>query len=135
MNGDLTLSFFNTFEQERSSFTLNVDPTSIIEDGADDTVFKLAAKANIDHLNRVEIHDLKAEGKFSWLTLSDEMVGDKDISELRMYNSLKYSVLAKETAFFGKIKNKDKSGEEMKKIEIPIRKMLDSQMPNTLRPM
>ena len=45
--------------------------------------------------------------------------------------SVKYSVLSDKTAFFGKIKNKTKSAEEMKTIEIPI-KSLQPNIPSPL---
>ncbi|CAI2381443.1 unnamed protein product [Moneuplotes crassus] len=122
IEGELTLSFLNTLDQQRLDFTLNVDPEAIIDDGEDDSVFKLAAKENITHLNRLKTHATAAE---------DETVGGADVSELCLYYSLKYSVLSQETAFFGKIKNKDKSGEEIKKIEIPIRKMINTQKPSS----
>ena len=42
-----------------------------------------------------------------------------------MNASVKYQVLSKETAIFGKIKNKEKSGEEMKTIEVPVKTFSD----------
>ena len=64
VEGEVTLSFLNTLDQERSSFSLSLDPEAIIDDGEDDSVFKLAAKENIAHLNRLKIHNIVAEGIF-----------------------------------------------------------------------
>ena len=45
----------------------------------------------------------------------------KDKSKLALGLSLKYSVLSSQTAFFGKIKNKAKSGKRVELIEIPTK--------------
>jgi hypothetical protein len=104
--GELELSLYNTFNENRDVITLQVDPDQIVDNGEDDFAFKLAAKENMIHLKRSEDEeDVKSRAK----ALVDL--------------SLKYSVLSEKTAFFGKIKNKEKSGEEMKTIEIPIKKM------------
>ncbi|CAI2383543.1 unnamed protein product [Moneuplotes crassus] len=124
MEGDVNISFYNTFDQDMSIFTLRLDPSTIIDDGVNDFVFKLAAKENMNHLERLIIHDL---------TSQDDSIGDKSVEEIILYNSLKYSVLSKKTAFFGKIKNKDKSGEEMKTIEIPITRMVNKIPSNMIR--
>ena len=55
-------------------------------------------------------------------SIIDENITKEDIPKIILEQSLKYSVLSSQTAFFGKIKNKEKSGEEMKTIEIPITK-------------
>jgi uncharacterized protein YegL len=111
VRGQIELSFFNTFNQDRDRITLEIDPENIINGGDDDCVFKMAAKEEMDHLKRSnEPEDCK--------------VKDQSLLDL----SLKYSVLSEKTAFFGKIKNKDKSGEEMKTIRVPISKMRDSNI-------
>ena len=109
VESDIELSFFNTFNQDKGSVTLHIDPTKIVDAGNDDCAFKMAAKENIIHLKRST-----EEGK----ERSAEILG----------LSLMYSVLCDRTAFFGKIKNKEKSTEEMKTIEIPILKYRDSSI-------
>lgn len=112
-SGDLELSFFNTFDQSRGSLTLRLDTDKIVDSGEDDSLFKMAAKEEIVHLQRT----LKEE---------DSKASDEAILSL----SLEYSVLCDKTAFFGRIKNKEKSGEEMKTIKIPIKKMRDNSILN-----
>ena len=107
IESDIELSFFNTFNQDKGSVTLHIDPTKIVDAGDDDCAFKMAAKENIIHLKRSA-----EEGKEP----SAEILG----------LSLMYSVLCDQTAFFGKIKNKEKSTEEMKTIKIPIKKYRDN---------
>ena len=107
VESDIELSFFNTFNQDKGSVTLHIDPAKIVDAGDDDCTFKMAAKENIIHLKRSA-----EEGKEP----SAEILG----------LSLMYSVLCDRTAFFGKIKNKEKSTEEMKTIKIPIKKYRDN---------
>ena len=52
VESDVELSFFNTFNQDRGSVTLHIDPTKIIDSGEDDCVFKIAAKENMMHIKR-----------------------------------------------------------------------------------
>lgn len=100
---------FNTFTQEQQTLELKIDPSDIIDEGEDDCMFKMAAKENMVQISR-------ASGR------GEKTLVDKQMLAL----SLKYSVLSNMTAFFGKIKNKEKSGKEMKTINIPIKKMVDS---------
>mmetsp|Transcript_15510 Transcript_15510/g.17982 ORF Transcript_15510/g.17982 Transcript_15510/m.17982 type:complete len:858 (-) Transcript_15510:20-2593(-) len=107
VESELELCFFNTFTQSKDSIVLKVDPALTIT-SQDDSVFKLAAKENLVHYKR---------------TTDPEEIANTTSSSLAL--SLKYSVLSDQTAFFGKIKNKEKSTLEMKTITIPIRKMRD----------
>jgi len=90
-----SVSLFKTLEEEKSSHSLEFDPSMIKKD--DDFIFSLAANELIKRASR-----------------------DKEEKDQIVSISCKYSVLSKFTAFFGQIKNKDKSTEEMKSIEIPI---------------
>ena len=98
---DLSVHMFNTFDQEEQTITLEFDPEKLIEGG--DSIFKMAAKEQMVQLRRSE---------------EDSKTRDAGLLDL----SLKYSVLSEKTAFFGKVKNTEKSGEEMKTIEIPIKR-------------
>lgn len=107
VESDVEVSFYNTFNQDRGSVTLHIDPTKVIDAGDDDCVFKIAAKENMMLIKR-----------------SSEKSKQASVDLLSL--SLTYSVLCDQTAFFGKIKNKEKSTEEMKTIKIPIRKYRDN---------
>jgi hypothetical protein len=108
-SSSLTLSMFNTFTQDQQTLELKLDPSEVVDEGVDDCMFKMAAKENM-------VQIVRASGR-----------GEKTLVDKQMLNlSLKYSVLSNMTAFFGKIKNKEKSGKEMKTISIPIKKMADS---------
>ncbi|CAI2375453.1 unnamed protein product [Moneuplotes crassus] len=107
---EITLSFFNTFDQETEEIIFAVNPDEIIDKENNDVGFKLAARDNMVHYER-----LKSQKVYK----ADNSSIQKEVTAL----SLKYSVLSEHTAFFGKIKNKTKSGEELKTIEIPIKKM------------
>ena len=103
---DLSVHMFNTFDQEEQTITLEFDPEKLIEGG--DSIFKMAAKEQMVQLRRSE---------------EDSKTRDAGLLDL----SLKYSVLSEKTAFFGKVKNTEKSGEEMKTIEIPIKRGYENQ--------
>ena len=89
------VELLNTATKERATFSSSEVTRS--EETAP-FVYQLAARSMIERAAR---------------TGSEE---SKEVTEI----SLKYQVLAKTTAFFGKIKNKSKSGSEMEKIEIPV---------------
>ena len=109
VNSDLDITYFNTFTQSKGSFKLSLNPEDIIEVEDDDSIYKIAAKENMLHIKRS-----KEEAKLA----------DAQLLDL----SLKYSVLCDKTAFFGKIKNKEKTTGEMKTIEIPIKKIRDNSI-------
>ena len=75
---------------------VEIDPTSL--ETQCDYAFKIAAKSMFERASRSE-QDVKAE---------------------IIHTSIKYQVLSKHTAIFGKMKNKDKSSEEMKTIDVPV---------------
>lgn len=104
--GEVEISYFNTFDQSKGSLSLSIDPSKIIDSGDDDCLFKMAAKECMLYYKRTENEEEKKTSK-------------DEIKKL----SLEYFVLSSETAFFGKIKNKEKSDKEMKTIKIPIKKM------------
>jgi von Willebrand factor A domain-containing protein 5 len=99
---NLTVNFYNTFEQTDDTLVLRIDPSKIVDtkDGQD---FWIAARKHIENINKLGTQEEK----------------DKEVLEI----SVKYSVLSDKTAFFGKIKNKEVSGEEMKTIAIPVKKL------------
>jgi len=102
IEGTFAITLYNSYEQKDETLTLKVDPSTITESESGQN-FSLAAKNLIDFTDKFGKDDQKAK------TILDA--------------SVKYSVLADSTAFFGKIKNKDKSGEEMQTISIPIKKL------------
>ena len=110
-SGTVDLTFFNTFEGDTQTITLNVNSSQIgfSNDGKE---FQLAAKHYISHLKRASSEDKKSR--------DDEIVSI----------SVKYSVLSNKTAFFGKIKNSTKSTEEMETIEIPIKSLQPHTAPS-----
>jgi hypothetical protein len=97
----VAVNLFSDLEQKEISFNLFLDPSEIIET-EDDFNFSLAAKKQIEQIKRFNIEELT-----------------QSILDL----SLKYSVLSDETAFFGKIKNKENSGEEMQTFQIPVKRL------------
>jgi len=101
-DSNITLTFFNTHEQTEDTIVLQVD-TSSIKTSEKDFEFQLAARRYIDFTKRFGKEDLK-----------DEII---------IQTSLEYQVLSHKTSFFGKIKTNNKSKEEMKTIEIPIKSL------------
>jgi hypothetical protein len=87
---------------------VEIDPLNVIEfeEGHD---FSLAAKKLIEQI----------------FLFGTEEEKSKDTIEI----SVKYSVLSEKTAFFGKIKNKFKSGQEINKIYIPVKKLDERKLP------
>ena len=106
---NVELSFYNTFEGKSETIWLKYDAKSI-ENSVNGQEFQIAAKHYISSLKSVDK-----------VNKNDEILSV----------SVKYSVLSDKTAFFGKIKNRTKSAEEMKTIEIPI-KSLQPNIPSPL---
>ena len=75
---------------------VDIDPSSL--DAECDFAFKVAAKSMFERASRS----------------SDDMTAEI------VRTSIKYQVLSKHTAIFGKYKNKEKSSEEMKTIDVPV---------------
>ena len=98
-DANMTLTFYNTHEGTEETLVLKVD-SNCIRESSEGMEFQLAAKRCIEQLAKD-----KAE--------------DSEVVSL----SVEYSVLSSKTAFFGKIKNRDKPTEEMKTIEIPVKKL------------
>ena len=98
---NFTLTFYDTLKGTEETLLLKIDPSQIIEsnEGQD---FQMTAKHYLEDLSR-----------------SKEKIDDSEIVSI----SVEYSVLNSKTAFFGKIKNSIKSTEEMKTIEIPVKKL------------
>ena len=72
----------------------------------------------------------QTENSFAFSLAAKQMIiraqrSDKDENKEIIANSLKYQVLSTLTALFGKIKNKEKSQEEMKTVEIAVRNYRD----------
>lgn len=103
-NSQLSITMFNTNEQTDDTLVVSINPEDIIESDSTHS-FQIAARKYIDFTTRFSKEEKKVK---------DELILDV---------SVKYSVLSDQTAFFGKIKNKDKSGEEMQLIEVPIKKL------------
>jgi hypothetical protein len=97
----IAVNLFSDLEQKEISFDLFLDPSDIIET-EDDFNFSLAAKRQIEQIKRFNLEE-----------------PNQRILDL----SLKYSILSDETAFFGKIKNKENLGDEMKTIQIPVKRL------------
>lgn len=102
-NSSVTLKLFSTHEEAEKTIEVVVDSSAIVDsdEGQD---FHLAAKSYLDYMRRTSKPDSE-----------------------QVAISVKYSVLCDKTAFFGKIKNDVKSGEEMETIEIPIKKYSQGQ--------
>ena len=98
-DANMRLKFYNTHEGTKEKLVLKVDPNCIRE-SSEGTEFQLAAKRCIEQLAR-------------------DKTEDSEVVSI----SVEYSVLSSKTAFFGKIKNRDKPTEEMKIIEIPVKKL------------
>ena len=102
--GNMSVTYFNTHEEKEETLVVRIDPASIVS--SDDlAAFQLAAKRKIE--------------SFSRLTKEEQKAKDSEIVDL----STKYSVLCDKTAFFGKVKNKDKPTEDMETVEVPVKKL------------
>jgi hypothetical protein len=93
-NDELAITFYDTNIQKERTIRVSIDPHAI---KTNDGLFHLAARQYIEGQEK----------------------GSKEILDA----SVKYSVLSDQVAFFGKIKNYGKSGEEMKLINIPVHKL------------
>ena len=112
--GELTVSFFNTNTQTDENLSVLLDPASVVS-SADCSAFQLAAKRYIEALSKGGNEEQKAK--------------DAEMVEL----SAKYSVLCDKTAFFGKVKNKNKSAEDMETIRVQINKLKKVSQKDTYR--
>ena len=88
VKSDIDLFFFNTSSQDRVSTTLHIDPNIIINVGDIDCTFKMTAKK----YNTFKSFSWRWKRFINW--------------DFRYF--LKYSIMCDQTAFFGKIKNKEK---------------------------
>ena len=88
------MKLFNTKTQSEDVHEIVIDNYDALQG---ESLFALAAKKKIEFAKR-----------------------EKEAKKSIIETSIKYSVLCEDTSFFGQIKNKLKSDEEMKIIEIPI---------------
>ncbi|CAI2384019.1 unnamed protein product [Moneuplotes crassus] len=107
VEADIKLTFYNTLTSKEDTFIIPIDPKSVEEDSKiGRSTFQSAAKEYIDLLTLQNTQNKSKK--------SQELI-NSETTKL----ALKYSLLTKTTAFFGKIKTKSKSGEEMKSVVIP----------------
>jgi hypothetical protein len=99
--GELKLSFSDTLHHKQKEYTFTIDPENILV-SENDNCFKSVAKKYIS-----ELESLIKKGEDAKST---------DLVE----TSVKYSVLCKETSFFGKVKNKKKSTEKEEIIQMKV---------------
>ena len=100
----MELTAYNTSIKEYQTWILKFDPSEIRETN-ESYNFQIIAKKYLE--NHIRCY-------------SEET---KDSTDNQVEISTKYSVLWNKTAFVGIVKNKSKSTKEMKRIDIPIKKL------------
>lgn len=62
VNSEMKISYYDTFKQKYFNIILDVNPEGIIDHGDDDSIFKLAAREHITHLERVKLKGQESDG-------------------------------------------------------------------------
>ena len=101
--------FYNTLTSKVDTYNIDIDPSKMIEVKDNELARASFQFAATDYIN------LNKQNKKNLEDSKEIDLIDKEILKV----ALEYSILTQETSFFGKIKNKKKSGKELKSVTIP----------------